>query len=105
MTDKNKQNKSQWRVQRLVLSLFHTLEQREDPPVFSKQDQVPVLGQLSCHGFILTHALWPGITHWISVALMNKPDLPLWAIVLLYSFAYINMILREGKALKQMGNR
>lgn len=66
---------------------------------------MPVLKQQSCHAFILAHALWPGIAHRICAIFTSEPDLPLWALALLYGFAYINMIVREGKALKQIGTR
>jgi hypothetical protein len=72
-------------------------------PKISKHAPMPVLSHISSNAFVLTHALWPGVVQLAYSQLYDGKTLPLWATVLLYNFAYINMIVREDNAMSKLG--
>lgn len=98
-------NGNLWRLQHSALGIFHPLGVRREAPAFPKQHQMPVLGQLSCHIFILAHAIWPALVPNVYSALLKGSTIPAFAVVFLYSFAYGDMILREAKHLQRIGER
>jgi hypothetical protein len=74
-------------------------------PKLSKQAPMPVLSHISSNAFVLSHALWPGLVQLAYSQLYDGKTLPLVATVLLYNFAYINMIVREDNAMSKLGLR
>lgn len=74
-------------------------------PTFSKEDPMPVLSHISSNAFVLTHALWPALVQLAYSQLSGGKSIPFVATVLLYNFAYINMIVREDNAMSTLGLR